>query len=115
MIKKNWTVKMTTTNILINGIKIKRWRDEIHSDNMRLDFDEIHLTENEKKYVKIETIRRNRAKTLIRDLIFNSVFLFFLFTVAYVNKDINSFEYKNNLKNVFIDDSFNQVISYYIS
>ena len=75
---------------------------------MRIDFEELHLTKQEKNDIRDRAIRKRRAKTLIKDLFFNAFFLFFLFVVAYTNKDINSFGFKNTLENIFIDSNFGQ-------
>ncbi len=53
------------------------------------------------KELKKEQIKRNRSKQLIRELIFNAMFLWILFVVSYSNKDINSFNYKRAIENTF--------------
>ena len=49
-----------------------------------------------------------KSKKLIRELLFNFVFLFILFVVSYTNKDLNSFAYKNSLETLILTD-FDQI------
>jgi hypothetical protein len=58
-------------------------------------------TQESLKELKKEQNKRNRSKQLIRELIFNAMFLSVLFVVSYSNKDINSFKYKRNIENIF--------------
>ena len=62
--------------------------------------------------VKKEQIKRNRSKQLIKEIIFNAMFLSILFIVAYSTKDKQSFNYKNSIYSTF--DKYNQVTLAYV-
>ena len=62
--------------------------------------------------IKQIQLKRRKASKLFREILFNSMFLWILFVVSYTNKDINSYNYKNSLDNLFLD-SFEQVIIRY--
>ena len=69
------------------------------------DSDELNLTDSDKRKRAIKMLK---SKKLIRELLFNFVFLFILFVVSYTNKDLNSFAYKNSLETLILTD-FDQI------
>jgi len=54
------------------------------------------------KMKKIQ-LKRRKASKLFREILFNSVFLWILFVVSYSNKDVNSYNYKNSVSNLFLE------------
>jgi hypothetical protein len=57
-------------------------------------------TQESLKELKKEQAKRNRSRKLIKEIIFNAMFLWILFVVAYSTKDRNSFNYKNNIQKI---------------
>ncbi|RNA30894.1 polycystic kidney disease 1-like 2 [Brachionus plicatilis] len=54
-------------------------------------------------------IRQKQAVTMLREIVFYSIFLIILFVVTYTNKDTKSFNYQQSLRNLFNVESLSQV------
>jgi hypothetical protein len=87
-----------------DGKGLNKWKrpdhlsglDVVQQNNIIDDYSQESLRE-----LKKEQMKRNRSKQLIRELIFNGMFLWILFVVSYSNKDIDSFNYKSGIENTF--------------
>lgn len=62
--------------------------------------------------MKKKRMKRRKAGKLVREILFNSIFLWILFVVSYTNKDVNSFNYKNRISELILD-GFDEV--FYLS
>jgi len=89
-----------------NGKELNKWKRPEHltdlnalSQNNNALIDD--YSQESLRELKKEQLKRNRSKQLIRELVFNAMFLWILFVVSYSNKDINSFNYKSGLENAF--------------
>lgn len=104
-----------------NEKELKKWQfndDNLESQNKdnsfnspNLNHDEIGLNQSELKEIKQKKIRLNNARKLVNELIFNLVFLSVLFFVSYTNKDVNSFNYKNSVQSLIINDNYRKILS----
>jgi polycystin 1L2 len=87
-----------------DGKGLNKWKrpeylkdlNELSQTNMIDDYTTESLRELKKKEIK-----RKRSKQLLRELVFNAMFLSTLFAVSYSNKDMNSFKYKQSIENTF--------------
>ncbi|CAF0988120.1 unnamed protein product, partial [Brachionus calyciflorus] len=85
--------------------KIKEEEEETKDPNYEESSKIINLNYTEKTNICQEKKKifsnEKKAKSILREIICYSIFLVILFLVSYLNKDLNSYGYKNNLNNVF--------------
>jgi hypothetical protein len=77
------------------------------------DLNEMHLTDIQIADKRKKAVKMAKSRKLLRELIFNFVFLTTLFVVSYTNKDLNSFSYKNSLETLFLTH-FDLVIIFFL-
>ena len=86
--------------MLSSGVKVKNNYESLNN-------------EHEVEEIKKRQLKRRKASKLFREILFNSMFLWILFVVSYSNKDVNSYNYKNSVSNLFLD-GFEEV-QYFLS
>ncbi len=72
---------------------------------------------NPLKEDKIKELRENRLIeikiwSLAKEIFFYFMFIWVLYVVSYSNLNINTFEYKENMRHMFVSSDFSQVKEY---
>ena len=62
-----------------------------------------HKKVEEMEKMRKKQLKRRKASKLFREILFNLMFLWILFVVSYSNKDVNSYNYKNSVSNLFLE------------
>jgi hypothetical protein len=86
--------------------------DEDQHENSVLGSKYVRNTEN-LDYIRKEKIKEKKLKEVVKNVIFQGMFLWILFVTAFSNRDLNCFRYQNSLKNLADTDSINSVIFLY--
>ena len=50
---------------------------------------------------KLKQMKINKCHKIIREIVFNVIFIWVLFVISYTNRNENSFNYKNRIQNSF--------------
>jgi len=61
------------------------------------------IEQHEIEELKKKHLKRRKASKLFKEILFNSMFLWILFVVSYSNKDVNSYNYKKSVENLFLN------------
>lgn len=86
--------KLDMDDLVQNDSELAAYLNEHHFDINQIDRSKFNRIRE--KYSK-----EKRASSLIRELITYSIFLIVLLVVCYTNKDLQSFNYQNQLKKLF--------------